>query len=252
VTPRHSAECATAGGGFFMTKFTIRIKGLFSLIILLALTGCIERSSDIASVEKCPAPSQKTELINLSLAKERIEAYYECGQYDRDMDAIVNQVISHFSKISPENNAAVVFDIDDTVLSSYCDEKSISFGYIPEFAHEWVMRADAPAIAQSKKLYDYLVKHGFHVIFLTGRKLDEYDATLKNLREQGFSTFDKLIVRSPAEEQLSAQEYKTAHRSQLTKEGYHIVGSVGDQWSDLEGGNVGYKVKLPNYRYLLR
>ena len=35
------------------------------------------------------------------------------------------------------------------------------------------------------------------------------------------------------------------------KDGYSIVATVGDQWSDFEGGHTGYKVKLPNYLYTI-
>jgi acid phosphatase len=190
--------------------------------------------------------------LNLTLAKERVEQYHECGQYDRDMDNAVERAIKHFKRVPTCNKATVIFDIDDTVLSCYVEEKSISFGYIPERSHEWIMLANAPAIPQPKRLYDYLVKRGFHIIFLTGRKYDEYDASIKNLKDQGFTRFDKLIVRQPNELKLTAEAYKTAHRILLDREGYHIVGSVGDQWSDLKGRCSGYPVKLPNFRYLIR
>jgi len=189
--------------------------------------------------------------LNLTIAKERVEKYHSCGQYDKDLDNVVHCALKHFKNISPCNNATVVFDIDDTILSGYCNEKSISFGYIPKLSHEWILRADAPAIQQTKHLYDYLVGRGFHIIFLTGRKHDEYDATIKNLNAQGFTHFDKLIVREQYEQNLTAKAYKSARRKQLTKEGYRIVGDVGDQWSDLEGGYSGYKIKIPNYRYTI-
>jgi len=35
------------------------------------------------------------------------------------------------------------------------------------------------------------------------------------------------------------------------KKGYEIIANIGDQWSDLVGGNSGYKIKLPNYLYLI-
>ena len=190
--------------------------------------------------------------LNLTIAKERVEWYYECGQYDRDLDKIVNDALSHFKRISTANKATVIFDIDDTVLSDYADAKSISFGYIPKLSHEWVLRADAPAIPQTKRLYDYLIDRGFTIVFLTGRKHNEHDASAKNLKTQGFTQFDRLIVRQEDEESLTAKQYKTKHRKKLSAEGYRIVGSIGDQWSDLEGELTGYVVKLPNVRYLIR
>lgn len=187
--------------------------------------------------------------LNLTDARNKVEYYYECGNYDKELDKIIHKAIKHFKKVCVESNSVVIFDIDDTVLSNYCDEKEIFFGYVPKLYHEWIMKAETPAIAQTKRLYDYLVHQGFHIIFLTGRKYNEYDVTIKNLAEQGFFTFDRLIVRSTQEEKLTAQQYKTNHRRLLTQEGYNIVGSVGDQWSDLVGDYAGYRVKVPNYRY---
>jgi len=191
------------------------------------------------------------EPLNLIIAKDHVEQYYECGQYDRDLDKVVKGAIQHFSKISSYNRATVVFDIDETVLNGYVNERSISFGLISKLFHEWILRADAPAIKQTKELYEYLVDRGFIIIFLTGRRYDEYDATMKNLFQQGFTRFEKLIVRQKGEENLSAQAYKAGHRRQLNQEGYDIVGCVGDQVSDCAGGCSGYIVKLPNVRYII-
>jgi acid phosphatase len=190
--------------------------------------------------------------VNLTIAKERVEEYHEKGLYDKDLNRIVDRAIRYFARISATNNATIIFDIDETLLTAYLDEKSISFGYIPKLFHEWVLEADTPAIPQTKRLYSYLIDRGFKIVLLTGRKYNEYDATIKNLKDQGITQFDKLIVRSKEEKDLSAQEYKTARREQLTKQGYDIVGAVGDQWSDLKGKYSGHRVKVPNYRYMIR
>lgn len=186
--------------------------------------------------------------VNLTDARNRVEKYYECGKYDKELDKIVDKAIKHFKNISVSSNSVVIFDVDDTVLSNYCDEKAISFGYVPKLSHEWIMQAKTPSIAQTKRLYDYLVCRGFRIIFLSGRRHNEYDVTIKNLKEQGFDEFDHLIVRSLAEENLTAQEFKTNRRRLLMQAGYKIVGMVGDQWSDLVG-YADYMLKIPNYRY---
>lgn len=186
--------------------------------------------------------------FNLTDARNKVEEYYECGKYDKETDKVVNKAIRHFKKIAVTCNSVVIFDIDETVLSNYCDEKAISFGYIPKLSHEWIMKAKMPSIPQTKRLYDYLVCRGFRIIFLSGRKHNEYDVTIKNLKEQGFHEFDLLIVRSLEEEKLTAQEYKTNRRRLLMQSGYKIVGMVGDQCSDLVGYSE-YMLKIPNYRY---
>jgi len=189
--------------------------------------------------------------INLSIAKDNVERYYESGEYDKDLNKIIAKAKKRFKKIPVKKNSLVIFDVDDTALSDYADSKSIDFGYIPKLSTKWVLRADAPGISQTKELYDLIVKLRFKIIFLTGRKYYEHEATIKNLKRQGFTTFDRLIVRQPDELKLKAQEYKTNRRKQLTEEGYNIVGNIGDQESDLQGPHSGYRVKLPNYRYLI-
>ncbi len=215
-------------------KNIIKNVGVISLVVLLS--GCWN---------ECSTP------VNLSVAKERVERYYESGCYRKDLEKIIASAFKHFESVSAENNATVIFDIDDTLLSDYADVKEISFGYIPKLSHKWIMEADAPAIQETKKLYDYLVGRKFKIIFMTGRKHDEYDATIKNLKREGFTTFEKLIVRQKHEVEITAKQYKSGNRKRLIEEGYRIVGNLGDQESDLSGGYSGYAVKLPNYKYLV-
>jgi acid phosphatase len=189
--------------------------------------------------------------INLTVAKYRVENYYESGLYQEDLSEIVGCALKHFEKVPVTGNETVIFDVDDTVLSNYADSKSISFGYVPKMSHEWVLQADAPAIIETKNLYDYLVKKGFKIVFITGRKYNEHEPTVKNLKAQGFMTFDKLIVRQKHEIGMTAEKYKSGRRKQLTEEGYKIVGCIGDQESDLRGGYSGHQVKVPNYMYMI-
>ena len=50
---------------------------------------------------------------------------------------------------------------------------------------------------------------------------------------------------------MKAKEFKSSKRVWLTEQNYEIVGTVGDQWSDLEGECHGIQVKIPNYLYLI-
>lgn len=189
---------------------------------------------------------------NLQTAKLHVIAYYESGCFQKEMSRVVDRALSLFRRLGhPDSQDVIIFDVDETVLSEYCNFKSIQFGYIPKLSHEWVLAARAPALPEVKRLYDFLVEQGYHIIFLTGRQHDEYKATRKNLILRGFSTFDRLIVRAADQSRLSAVEYKSSARKKLVDEGYHIIGSVGDQWSDMEGGNSGIFIKIPNYAYMI-
>lgn len=188
---------------------------------------------------------------NLSTAKKAVRNYYESGAFDTDVQEAVDKGIALFKArvAHPSLKEVIIFDIDETALSNYKDIESIDFGYIPTLWHEWMLRGDAPAIKAVKQLYDFLVSQGYLIIFITGRKQNEFAATRKNLINQGFTTFEKLIVRSEPERTLSSYDYKTKARKKLAESGYTIVGSVGDQGCDISGDNVGIGVVIPNALY---
>lgn len=189
------------------------------------------------------------ELINLRLAKDRVKDYYESGKYDEDLGEIYSKAKSQIEKIKIKNNSTAIFDVDDTALSNYQISKRLDFGFDYQIVQNWVMSAKLPAIKQTLDFYNYLKSKGIKLIFLTGRQTEEYDATYRNLVEQGYRDFDTIIVRSERERKIGAAEFKSQKRKELTEKGYEIIICVGDQWTDLEGDYTGIIVKLPNYLY---
>lgn len=188
-------------------------------------------------------------IINLREAKNRVQHYYESGKYDKELDEIFIAAKSQVEKIKIKNNSAAIFDIDDTALSNYQISKRLDYGYDFQIIQDWVMSAKLPAIKQTLEFYNYLKSKEVKIIFLTGRQSEEYDATYRNLVEQGYTNFDTLIVRSEQYRKISAAEFKSQKRKELTAKGYEIIICVGDQWSDLYGDYTGIKIKLPNYLY---
>jgi len=186
---------------------------------------------------------------NLSYVKKEVVSYYESGGYNKEVEEVVNNAIGQFKSVETSDSSAVIFDVDDTALSYYELGKSISFGYVPELWDKWVDEETVPAIPQVKKLYDFLTQRGFKIIFLSGRKEYNYNGTIRNLNSAGYTQFDTLIVRSRDEYEITAIDYKSSKRVRLTAKGYKIVGTVGDQWSDLKGEYHGIQVKIPNYIY---
>jgi acid phosphatase len=190
-------------------------------------------------------------LENLEIVKKDIREYYEGGKYEVELKEIISDAIEDFNEVKINDNSAVVFDIDETALSNYQIIKEMGYGYVSSVWNEWVHSAEAPAIEEVKNLYDTLVAKGADIIFITGRKDIDYDVSLSNLKEAGYTEFDTLITRSPSEYKMTALEYKSNKRRELIEKGYEIIGSVGDQWSDLEGGYCIVKVKVPNYLYYI-
>jgi predicted secreted acid phosphatase len=191
-------------------------------------------------------------LVNLDTAKDRVAKYYESGEYAKELTEIISDAKEKFSKVEVTPNSAVVFDIDETVLDNYEAIKKIGFGYIPKHWDEWQQKAEAPAIPQVKDLYDFLLEEGFKIIFITGKKDYQYDATFKNLNSVGYTKFDTLIVRQKQDYKSESALFKVQKRRELTEKGYVVAGCVGDQLTDCEGDNCGIVVKLPNYLYIVK
>jgi predicted secreted acid phosphatase len=189
--------------------------------------------------------------VNLSIAREEVQQYYESGKFDLELDEVIKQAKIEFDKVDFKNNSVVIFDVDETAVDNYGLAKEMGFGYVYEMNKKWNAEMKAPAIKGVKEFYDFLLSKGAKIIFLTGRNFPEYEATYGNLVKVGYTTFDTLITQIGDEKKMKNKEFKSSKRIWLTKQGYEIVGTVGDQWTDLEGEYHGIQVKIPNYLYLI-
>ena len=189
--------------------------------------------------------------VNLSIAKEEVKEYYKSGKFDEELNSVIEDAKKEFSKVEIKSNSAVIFDVDETALNNYGLAEQMGFGYVYELNKKWNAEMKAPAIEQVKELYDYIISKDAKIIFLTGRNFPEYDATYKNLKNAGYTVFDTLITQIDDERKMKANEFKSRKRIWLTEQGYEIIGTVGDQWSDLEGLYHGIQIKIPNYLYLI-
>jgi len=192
------------------------------------------------------------QLVNLRIAKDTVKDYYESGKYDEEMKEVIGDAKEKIDKVEIKKNSVVIFDVDETALNNYGLAKQMDFGYVYDLNKKWNEELKAPAIKETQDLYFYLLNKGFKIIFLTGRNSSEYDVTYKNLIQEGYSGFDTLITQSKEDQKLKAQEFKSKVRTELTNQGYEIVGTVGDQWTDLNGPYSGIQVKLPNYLYEIK
>ena len=186
------------------------------------------------------------QLVNLRTSKDIVKDYYETGKYTDEMNEVIKDAKEKFDKVEVKNNSVVIFDVDETALNNYGLAKQMDFGYVYDLNKKWNEELKAPAIKETQDLYFYLLNKGFKIIFLTGRNSSEYDVTYKNLIQEGYSGFDTLITQSKEDQKLKAQEFKSKVRTELTNQGYEIVGTVGDQWTDLNGPYSGI---IPHPRF---
>jgi hypothetical protein len=221
---------------------------------------------------------------NFNIARYRLADYYDCvgnsGCYWTDIDAqafraeaALNSLLARHNATMPESaraqKLAMVLDIDETSLSSYCEEKREDFGYIPSMFEAWIVSPDASIpIPGTLRLFRHARGAGVAVFFITGRSgkgtaKDQTDATARNLATAGYSDWQGLTLHDSTFPTPDVTTYKSEARERLIAQGYRIILNVGDQWSDLRdpppaaGGRphpsarAEISVKLPNPFYYL-
>ena len=198
------------------------------------------------------------EPTNLSHLKEKIQAYHDSGAYLKELAQVITRAhvfiinrVKDNSYLAHPKKLAIVLDIDETSLSNYDKIVSRGFAANHEQLHQEILAADAPAIKPTLLFYDDVLKHGVTVFFVTGRIESERKATAKNLKYAGYHDWAGLYLKPENYHQPSITPFKLQSRTAITKQGYTIIASIGDQYSDLKGGYAEKTYKLPNPYYYL-
>lgn len=202
-----------------------------------------------------PVTQFALEPANLNQAKWAVQQYATSGEYGRDLATVALQANKYLTKrvtkVKPDQKLAIVFDIDETVLTNLTQMQENDFGYVPAVWKRWLAEARAPAIVPVQAVYETAVRHNVAVFFITARHESDRASTEKNLRDVGYDKWEKVYLMADDTEK-PARLYKTAARVQIEADGYTIVANVGDQTSDLQGGHAERTFKLPNPFYIVK
>lgn len=191
---------------------------------------------------------------NLSLFKKELKVYYDSGLYEQELKYIINKARNYINKqlIINKNKVAklaIVLDIDETSISNYKYMLRRDFGELHDFFHKEMLEAEAPPICATLALYNEAIAKGIKVFFVTGRSMAKLKATKINLIRAGFKKWAGLYLRPINYKQHSIISFKAEARENITKLGYKIIASIGDQESDIKGGFAQKGFKLPNPFY---
>jgi predicted secreted acid phosphatase len=190
---------------------------------------------------------------NLDLLKAEIRDYFKSGEYQKEVAAVAGKadawLVERAAKRTAAERLVVVFDLDETLLSNWPHIASLDLGYTRDTWDAWVAAGKAPPIEAVRDVYRTARRLKIEVVFITGRREHQRAATEKNLREVGCGEFLELVMK-PDDYKGTAAAYKTAARASVIARGCAIVANVGDQESDLVGGNAEKTFKLPNPLYL--
>jgi 5'-nucleotidase (lipoprotein e(P4) family) len=130
-----------------------------------------------------------------------------------------------------ERPPAVIMDVDETVLdNSPYELENILAGrtYTDSTWKVWTARASAKALPGAVDFLTYAVGRGCAVFYITNRDGSEKEATIRNLREEGFPMADAEHVLT-----MEGSSDKTARR-QSVRERHRVVLLVGDQLTDMD------------------
>ncbi len=155
---------------------------------------------------------------------------------------------------------AAVFDIDETSLANWPAYRANGWGRLTEGPCDlqkgpcglraWQAMGQSKAIPSTLELARHARELGVAVFFITGRPADLREATERNLRAEGYE-WDGLVLLPEGASFKSAADFKAPERRRLAEQGYTVLVSIGDQESDLAGGDAERTFKLPTPVYYL-
>jgi phosphoglycolate phosphatase-like HAD superfamily hydrolase len=146
-------------------------------------------------------------------------------------------------------NLAIVFDVDETLLSNITAIEADNFTFGPNSQAE-ATNEIGKAIPSSLQLFNDAKARGLTVFLITGRRENTRTHTESNLQREGFTGYKQLVLK-PDASTASTVVYKSGARAAIEQQGYKIVANVGDQYSDLAGGHAAVAFKLANPFYFL-
>jgi predicted secreted acid phosphatase len=233
--------------------------------------------------ELAKTPKNGNAVLNVNVLEQQVENYFGSASatfpgvgtvtvasphsnYAKQMKRIVGRAKGYLARAIKRYHGsakpAVVFDIDDTLLSTYDYTLFQQFGYDPTTNATWVNDAAFPAVFHMPQLVKFAADHGYAVYFITGRPESQAAATVKDLTSAGYAAPEDghLFLKQPAPPSYlhcakapscTTIEYKSGTRKYISSQGYKIMADFGDQFSDLLGGDAGHQFKIPDPLYYL-
>jgi len=244
------------------------------------------------SVPAPPAqPTRADQIQNIDQVRTAIKAYYgdeadpttidpvtgqadlrtfdPNGAYAHEVEGIARNAARYLARPTGHGHGrgsagkakkAIVFDVDDTLLSTYNYEIYSNFVYDPASNADFVNAGVFPAVPGMVALEKSAEARGYTVFFLTGRPETQRTGTVANLTDVGYDVDNSNLYLkdytvdtwlSSCAPSCTTIQYKSLTRAHIQSLGYRIVANLGDQYSDLSGGYAQKTVKLPNPMYYL-
>ncbi len=206
----------------------------------------------ILVITSCAGPREPSP--NLTLLKWENVAWHDSGAYATAFAQAAQparNTLERYLRGTTPQNFAIVFDIDETLLSNWPYLRATDFAINPRTFAEWTRRERAIALQPTREIYARAHAYQIPIFLITGRDEALRSATIRDLEEAGFWGWSGLFMRPPGYTDPSIVPLKSGVRKMLTERGYNIILNLGDQESDLDGGYARQPVKLPNPFYFI-
>lgn len=191
---------------------------------------------------------------NVSILKAKCVRWHESGGYSAAFERAAEPARAALEsqlRRDPPGKQAVVFDIDETLLSNWPYLRQQQFVLRLDTFAKWIRTGKALPLAPTKEIYERAKAHAIPIFLVTGRPEFLRAATVRDLQEAGYSGWSGLHMKPTHDADPSIIPFKSGVRRMLTENGYDIILNVGDQKSDLAGGYARRAVKLPNPFYFI-
>ena len=240
----------------------IVLAGLALIVALGGLAGCLagclaeHRSASISQGPTAQAPASSAP-TNLRSAKAQVAAFYDSGQFQREAQAVAAEARAWLTQVlarPSDRKPAVVFGLDDTLLSNYARLKSLDFAPPAALAESLnlppaLLSPPLPAIAPMQELFSFARDNGAAVFIVSERPESERQAVVENLYKAGYAGWAGLLLLPPGEERSPLASVKAKLRTFIEEHGGRIVANVGCREEDLAGGHAERTFRLPNPMY---
>ncbi len=178
----------------------------------IAFSGCVS-----------PAPEPRP---NLTWLKWQCVGWHDSGAYDRALARAAvpaRETLDRYLRGVTPQNFAIVFDIDETLLSNWPYLSSSQFAIAPETFAGWTKRERGLALVPLRDIYARAHAYQIPIFLVSGRAESLRDATRRDLEEAGYWGWSAMFLKPDGYRDPSIIPFKSGIRKTLADRGYDII-----------------------------
>lgn len=198
-------------------------------IVLSLLASCAAPCPDVPPVAK-PSTTPKAEYTLQAIIYQQYASEYKALCYQ----AYNAATVSLNSKLAGVKKPAIITDLDETVVdNSYYNAWLINNNelYTGDTWKKWTAESKATAIPGSVEFFNWADSMGITIFYLSNRKVDEHDATVKNMQALGYPQLDSTHFFLK-----TTTSGKEERRQAIYSQGYEVLLYLGDNLNDFDEG----------------